>query len=207
MPRDRTLFDAIHAIGSSYVTRVREDGVFDVAEERLLSDEALAAGVVRDAIVRLGGQAAAPMNHPVRIVAVQVEPHPRRTRRDPKKQSDLLVIATDLLELPAELVALIYQHRYTVELFFRVLKQLLGLRHLISQREQGIDIQICCTLIVCLLIQLISGKRPNKAMRNIVGWYLVGLATEQDVIDFLNRPDNTGIKIRAKDELWKKLGY
>ena len=210
---DRTLFDDIHAIGSSYVTRVREDSVFDVTKERLLSDDALAAGVVRDAVVRLGGETAAPMNHPVRIVQVQVEPHPRRTRKAKggvqkgTRHTDLLAIATDLLELPAELVALIYQYRYTVELFFRALKQLLGLRHLISQREEGIDIQVYCTLIVCLLIQLISGKKPNKAMRNMVGWYLVGLATEQDLIAFVNRPDNTGIKKRAKDELWKKLGY
>jgi hypothetical protein len=60
--------------------------------------------------------------------------------------------------------------------FFRVLKQLLGLRHLLSQRAEGIDVQVYCTAIVCLL-------------------------------NHLNRPDNTGIKKRAKEELWKKLGY
>jgi hypothetical protein len=205
---DRTLFDAIHAVGSSYVTRVREDRVYEVIEERPLSDAALAAGVVRDAVVRLGGPDDAPMNHPVRVVAVQVEPHPRRTRRDPKKRSDLIVLCTDLpVELDAELVASIYRYRYTVELFFRVLKQLLGLRHLISQRPAGIDVQVYCTLIVCLLIQLISGKKPNKAMRNMAGWYLSGWATAQDLIAFLNRPDNTGVKLRAKEALWKKLGY
>ena len=116
-------------------------------------------------------------------------------------------VKTNLVELPAELVALIYRYRYTIELFFRIFKQLLGLRHLLSQREEGIDIQVYCTVIVCLLIQLISGKKPNKAMRNMVGWYLIGLATEQDLLSFLNRPDNTGVKLRAKEELWKKLGY
>jgi Transposase DDE domain len=209
---DRTLFDEIHAIGSSYVTRVREDSVFEVTQERLLSDQALKAGVVRDALVKLGTETAEPMNHTVRIVAVQVEPHPRQTRRTHNqarkgtRYSDLLVIATDLLDLDAELVALIYRYRYTVELFFGILKQLLGMRHLISQRQQGIDIQVYCALIVCLLIQLISGKKPNKAMRNIVGWYLVGLATPDDLITFINRPDNTGVKLRAKQALWKKLG-
>jgi len=88
-----------------------------------------------------------------------------------------------------------------------VLKQLLGLRHLLSQREEGIDVQVYCTLIVCVLIHLIDGrKRPNKAMRNMVGCYLLGLADEQDVIDFLNKPDNAGVKLRAKEEVWKKLG-
>lgn len=205
---DRKLFDDIHAAASSYVTRVRDDSVFDVVEERLLSDAALAAGVVRDAIVKPGGADAPPMNHGVRAIAVQVEPHPRRTRKDGgRKQSDLITLYTDLLDLPAELVALIYRYRYTVELFFRILKQLLGLRHLIGQREQAIDIQVYCALIVCLLIQSISGKKPNKAMRNIVGWYLVGLATVQDVAAFVDRPDNTGVKLRAKQALWKKLGY
>lgn len=180
--------------------------MFQVLDERLLSQEALDAGVVRDAIVSLSGAGRSPTNHTLRRVEVQVEPHPRRTRAG-RKQTDLIILYTNLLELPAELVALIYRCRYTIELFFRVFKQLLGLRHLLSQREEGIDIQVYCTVIVCLLIQLISGKKPNKAMRNMVGWYLIGLATEQDLVNFLNKPDNTGVKLRAKEELWKKLGY
>ena len=84
---------------------------------------------------------------------------------------------------------------------------MLGMRHLLSQREEGIDIQIYCTVISCLLIQIISGKKPNKSMRNIVGWYLLGIADAQDVINHLNKPDNRGVKNRARDERRKKLGY
>jgi hypothetical protein len=155
---------------------------------RPLSHEAIQAGVTLDAIVQLPGG-----KYPVRRVEVKVDPHPRRTRLG-VKQVDRIILATNLLDLPAELIALIYRYRYTVELFFRIFKQLLGMRHLLSQREQGLDIQIYCTLIVCILIQLISGRKPNKAMRNIVGWYLLGWADEQDVINFLNKPDNTGVK-------------
>jgi hypothetical protein len=203
---DRKLFDDIVHAKSSYVMRAAENSVFEVVEERVLSQEALDAGVVRDAVVVLNGAGTTPTDHPVRRVEVQVEPHPRRTR-DGTKQTDLIILYTDLTDLAAELIALIYRYRYTVELFFRIFKQLLGMRHLLSQREQGIDIQILCTLIVCVVIQLIGGRKPNKAMRNIVGWYLIGLADERDVIEFLNKPDNTGAKKRAKDELWKKLGY
>jgi Transposase DDE domain len=203
---DRRLFDDVVDAGSCYVFRAAENSVCDVVEERLLSPEALDAGVVRDAIVTLSGAGTTPTRHSVRRVEVQVEPHPRRTRKG-TRVTDLIILYTNLLDLPAELVALIYHYRYTVELFFRVFKQLLGMRHLLSQRGEGIDVQIYCAVIVCLLIQLISGKKPNKAMRNIVGWYLMGLAQAQDVIDFLNKPDNTGVKLRAKEELWKKLGY
>jgi hypothetical protein len=210
---DRTLFDDIVNAASSYVTRMREDSVFEVLEERLLTDQALGANVVRDAIVRLGGAEAAPMNHAVRIIAVQVEPHPRRTRRAQEggnkgtRYTDLLVIATSLIDLPAELVALIYCYRYSVELFFRFFKQLLGMRHLLSQRQEGVRIQVYCCVIVCMLISLQTGKRPGKLAVRMIGLYLMGVADEQDVIDHLNRPDNTGVKKRAKAELWKKLGF
>lgn len=200
---DRSLLDDIHNAKSVYVMRSGGRAVFEVTEERELSQEALDAGVVRDVLVRFTEQGT---NHVVRRVEVRVEPHPRRSRSG-VKQVDLLVLYTNLLDLPAELIALIYQHRYTVELFFRFFKQLLGMRHLLSEREEGIDIQVHCTVIVCLLIQLISGKRPNKATRNMIGCYLLGLASEQDVIDFLNKPDNTGVKVRAKEELFKKMGF
>jgi hypothetical protein len=204
----RYLLEGIVEKSSSYVVRTREDSVFEVVEERLLSQEALDAGVVRDAVVRPGQAEDPPMNHAVRVVMVQVQPHPRRCRTSPTgmRKSDVLVLMTNLLDLPAELIALIYQYRYSVELFFRFLKGLLGMRHLLSQRPQGVDIQVHCAVIACLLINLQTGKKPGKLMAGMIGWYLLGIATEQEVIDFLNRPDNTGVKTRAKDELWKKLG-
>lgn len=193
------VFDQIIDINSSFVARIRECSVFEDVQERELSQEALDAGVVRDALVQWRGQ------HPIRIVAVQVKPHPARGGGR-SKPSDLLLIATNMLDLPAELVALIYQQRYSVELFFRFFKRLLGLEHLISQRQEGIDIQVYCAVIVCLLINLITGRKPNKATRTMVGFYLMGLASQEELLAFLNKPDRTGEKKRAKDELWKKLG-
>ncbi len=205
---DAALFDAVVAAGSNFVFRTRADAVFDVVEERPLTDAALAVGVVRDAVVRLGPAPAAgrPDERPLRrLVAVQVEPHPRRTRKG-TKDVDLIPVVTDLLHVDADLVALVYEQRYTVELFFRFLKQLLGLRHLISQRREGLEVQVYCAVIVTLLLLLTTGRKPDRATTRMVGWYLLGVATEADLLAFLNRPDNTGVKKRAKDELWKKLG-
>jgi hypothetical protein len=211
---DRGLADGIVAAGSSYVFRIREDAVFSVLEERLLSQEALVANVVRDAVVRLGAADAGEMNHAVRLIELQIEPEKRRmrTKRNggasrQSRYTDRLLIITSLIDLPAELIALIYLYRYTVELFFRFFKQLLGMRHLLSQRQEGVEIQVYCCVIACMLINLQTGKKPNKAMVLMLGWYLLGVATEQDVMNHLNRPDNRGVKLRAKDELWKKLGY
>jgi hypothetical protein len=71
----------------------------------------------------------------------------------------------------------------------------------------GFFAQVHCTVIVCLLLCLITGKRPDKSNRNMIGWYLIGLASEAELLAHLNRPDNRGVKLRAKEELWKKLGY
>ncbi len=205
---ERMLFDDIVSAKSSYVCRMRENCVYDVQEERPISNEAAAAGVIGDQIVRWEHEDGRPMNHALRIVTVKVAPHPRRTRVGEKstRQSEVVVIATCLLDLPAELIALIYQCRYSVELFFRFFKHLLGMRHLLSQRQAGVEIQTYCAIIACLLISLWSGRKPNKAMMELINWYLLGLADEEDVLRELNKPDRRGIKLAAKEALWKKLG-
>ena len=114
--------------------------------------------------------------------------------------------ARQVLAEPPELIALIYRYRWTIELFFRLLKQILGCRHLLSQRPEGIDIQIYCAVIAAMLIHLQTGKKPNKAMVFMLGMYLAGIASEHEVLARLNRPDNTGVKLAAKAALWKKLG-
>jgi hypothetical protein len=208
-----TLFNQINAIGSSYVCRVKENSVFDeVLEERPPGREAQEAGVVRDAVVRMGDSAKpqARPDHSIRIVVIEAEVHAKRGGRRGKTAGPpchgRLVIATNLLHLPAEVVALLYRYRWTIEVFFRFFKQVLGCRHLLSQRAEGIQIQMYCAIIACMLINLWTGKRPGKHMVNMLAWYFMGVATDKEVEAFLRRPDNTGIKLRAKDELWKKLG-
>jgi uncharacterized membrane protein len=117
-----------------------------------------------------------------------------------------VVIATNLLDLAPELVALIYRYRYTVELFFRLFKHLLGMRHLLSQKKNGVEIQTYLAVIACLLIGLQTGRRPDKRTVEMLAWYLLGLATAADVKNHLGKPDNTGVKRRAKEDEWKKMG-
>jgi hypothetical protein len=50
-----------------------------VIEERPLTPEARAAGIVRDVRVNLGG--AQKLKHPVRRITLELEPHLRRTRK------------------------------------------------------------------------------------------------------------------------------
>jgi len=192
---------------------VKENSSFEVDEERLLSGEALGAGVVRDAVVRMGlsSKPRARPDHAVRLVVIEVEPHAKRGGRRGKTagpgNKGTVVLATNLLHVPAEVVALIYRYRYSIEIFFRFLKQVLGCRHLVSTRPEGVMTQMYCAVIACLLINLWTARKPTKRTVETLAYYFMGVATEAEVVAHLNRPDNTGVKLRAKEALWKKLGY
>lgn len=206
------LFNDIHAVGSGYVCRVRDNSVYEVLEDRPLSAAAKAACVLSDQVVNLGQVQSGRErpNHPLRLVLVQMTPHEKRSNRKGNTgagpSDGILRIATDQLDLPAEVVALLYQKRYEIELFFRFFKSLLGCRHLISSDPRGIRIQVYCAVIACLLLNLYTGRRPDKSTLSMAYWYISGIASEQEWLDHLNRPDHRGVKLRAKAELWKKLG-
>jgi hypothetical protein len=184
-----TLFNDIAAAGSSYVCRVKESSVFDVVEERLLSDDALGAGVVRDAVVHMGGGSKphARPDHPIRVVVIETTPHEKRGGRrgktaGPRAAGGTVVIATNLLHVPAEIIALIYRHRWSIEVFFRFFKQVLGCGHLLSQKPEGVMIQVYCAIIACMLINLWTGVKPTKRTVEMLAFYFAGLASDEEML-------------------------
>lgn len=180
------LFMDILRAESSFVCRVRDNTVFEVLEERELSREALEANLVRDAVVRFtGGQAVeAGLTRPMRLVEVECQPHRKcsgHTGRGGPEQGDTILIATDILEAPAETIALIFKHRWGIEIFFRFFKHVLGCRHLISHCRNGIEIQVYLGIIACLLIALWTGRKPTLRTYEMICYYFMGLATEEEL--------------------------
>ena len=57
-----------------------------------------------------------------------------------------------------------------------------------------------------MLLALWTGKKPDKATWRMVGWFLCGIADQEELLAHLNRPSNKGVKLAAKAALWKKLG-
>ena len=204
------LFNAIIAAGSDYVCRVKKNIGHEVIERRQPTTEAKEAGVVQDLIVRAGSAADQCAGHTSRLIELHVQVQPRGARGEGKPQlpprTEVLLVATNLLDVPAEVIALIYRYRWSIELFFRFFKQVLGCRHLISDDPDGITIQCYCAVIACMLLQLYSGKKPGKEMHRMIGFYLCGWASEQDVLDWANKPDNTGVKIAQREAYFKSIG-
>jgi len=170
------LFGDIIDADSSFVCRIRDDAVRDVIEERSVSEEAAAGGIKRDQVVRLGDwKPRKDLEHPVRVIEFQRP----RTRAD--EDPELMVLATDRMDLDAELVALAYRYRWSVELFFRWFKCILGCRNLISQSENGVTIQIYMGIIASLLVSIWTGRKPNKALLEMLCFYLMGMADEEEL--------------------------
>jgi hypothetical protein len=181
------LWNAINAADSSYVCRSSDRTLATVTHVNDLTDADRAANVISDEIVDLGWKAKhrTRPDHPVRLVCVAVKPHESSRGTLGPHCDGVLRLVTNRLDLPAELIAEIYRLRWIIEMFFRTFKQLLGCRHLFSCDHNGVEIQAYCAMIVCMLILLYTGEKPNRAMYQMVWYYLIGLASLKELEAFI----------------------
>jgi len=198
---DFDLFREIVEADSSFVIRMNANTVVETIEEIVVTPEAAAVGVRSDRIVRMGWKGSrAKFDHPVRFVEVHVPARsPRglaypvkkvsskKTFRRERGEAYTLLIATDRLDLPAEVIALIYQHRWKVELFFRLLKSVMGCRHLLSDSIEGVTIQVYCALIASLLLAEYTGVKPSKRLYELFALYLQGWVEDDELADRLTK--------------------
>jgi Transposase DDE domain len=122
-----TLFNRIVAAKSSYVCRVRDNSAYEVIEERPLSEAARAERVTQDVIVTMGesSRKEARPDHRLRLLTIQCKPHRKagRSQRYSRAGSTgpacdgVLRLVTNLLDVPAEVVALLYFYRWTIEMY------------------------------------------------------------------------------------------
>jgi hypothetical protein len=175
---------------SSFVCRIQDNYACEVIEEGPITADGEAAGVVRDRVVRLGSNGKSDeISGPVRVIEVKCRPHVKRmhTGRGGPEQSQTIAIATDLLDVEADVIALIFKHRWTIETFFCFYKHILGCRHLLSHNKNGIQLQTYSAIIACLLISLWTGRKPTLRTYEMLCWYFTGMADEDELIAHIER--------------------
>jgi Transposase DDE domain len=180
---DYALFRRILDAGSSFIGRVYDDVAFRIAEERPIAAEAKSAGVIRDVVVsKLGtDHHKDELHQAVRLVFVATG----KTR--PDGTAEVLILCTDRLDLAAELVALGYQFRWAVELFFRWLKCILGCRHLIFESPRGVALQVYVALIASVLVSLWTGHKPTKRTFEMLCFYFSGMASRDELLAHIEK--------------------
>lgn len=172
---DYRLFALMEQRGIAFVVRLRDEAVITVEEALPVGEAEARAGVLRSGWARLGC-AAQYRSARVRVVWVQT---PR----------EMLALVTNLApaELTAGEVALLYQERWRIELFFRWVKCLLGCRHWFAESPRGVAVQLYLALIAALLLQLYTGQRPNRRMMEAIQFYLLGVTTLDGLCAALER--------------------
>lgn len=179
---DYQLFQDIIDAKSSFIGRIRENAVWEVVEERPVSVKARAAGVRRDLIVWLGCEKSGKVfKQKLRVIEVVTG------KTSASGKPEVLLLATNQLDLEADLIALGYRFRWSVELFFRWLKRIVGLRHLIAESANGVRIQVYVAIIASLLLSLWVGKKPTKRSYEMFCLFFANWATEQELANHIEK--------------------
>lgn len=186
----KLLGDIINA-QSSFVIRLHDNADYVIREEKSLAESDIAAGIQKDLLVTLGCKSKQnDCPHPLRIIQVfhKGDENDHRPSRVSSKKTfrtkDVdytLLLATDRLDLPAEIIALLFTRRWQIELFFRWFKCVLGCNHLVALSQNGLTIQVYCALIAGMLITLWTGRKPTKRTFEMISLNFMGWASDEEL--------------------------
>ena len=170
-------------VKSTFVVRYKLAGSnapsLDEAVDCELSAEDIAAGVVSDRVgyfTSENARRAGLKGIKLREVIVEYE-----QGGEMKK----LRLITNLHHVSARTIALLYQQRWQVELFFRWFKCFGNFGHLISHSREGALAHLYVTIIGALLMYLHTGYRPSKYMFAMLGQVAAGGATLEEILPIL----------------------
>jgi hypothetical protein len=180
---DRNFVDFVflHAVldkHSDFVVRLKADTVFVPVQTRLLTEQDRAANILSDRIGHVPGCRSSPGfgQKLFREVIVWDEKNKKEVR-----------LLTTLLDLPASTIGQLYRYRWMIELFFRWLKCIAKMEHLISHNANGIAIQLYVAVIAVLLSYLRTGQRPGVYEFNCLCWVARGIMSVANMQEVLAR--------------------
>ena len=132
--------------GVFYVTRMNKNGKFTILNQRPL-EESCPTGVQLDADIALEYYC----------------PHTQTTKRTPARMiayidpasGKKLVFLTNLVNVSAMTVCMLYKNRWVIEPLFKQIKQNFELTYFLSESEEGIKTQIWVALILNLIFTVI----------------------------------------------------
>jgi hypothetical protein len=182
---DLGLLAQMEAEGCDFLVRLRQNTVTHWESTEALDAQDQAAGLVQAGMARLGSKKA---KGPWRVI-----------RLERPGQEPLLLVGSGCWDkLSAREIAEVYRHRWKIELFFRWLKCLVPCRHWLAESERGVTFQIYVTLVAALLLAETFGERPNRRMMELIQFFEMGYATEEELSEGLLRAER---EARRKREL------
>jgi len=171
------------AVKAHFVIRYKKAGgnspTLNTPVDRPLTAEDQAAGVISDRVGYFTSESAQREDISGLLLREVVIPY------EENGEAKALRLVTNLLDVSAATIALLYQHRWQVELFFRWLKSIGHFDRLISHSSQGVLTHLYVTIIAMLLVHLHTGLRPSKYMFALLGQVTAGAATLDEIMPIL----------------------
>jgi len=183
-----------------YVTRLKDNAIYDAREEFDIPDDA-DSGVLKDEEIVLFYGDNKQKQHRARRIAYWDSENAR-----------LFEFITNNFELPAEKIALIYKKRWQIELLFKQLKQNFPLKYFLGDNENAIEIQIWTAMLANLLITLVKSRvKRSWAFSNLVSIIRQQLMNYINIYYFLEDPEGSWrqiveeYKIRYQNSLFPEI--
>ena len=173
---DYRRFDHWTQIGVYVVTRMKDNALFEVVEEREVPKH---RNILKDQTIRLSGPGA----H---------DKCPHLLRRVEALREDtggLLVFITNHHGLGASTIAAIYKDRWQIEWFFKAIKQNLKIKPFVGTSAKAVKTQLWTALISMLLLRYLQlTSRFGWSLANRGALLRMNLFTHRDLTAWLDQP-------------------
>jgi hypothetical protein len=169
---DMDFISGVLEAGADLVVRMHGDTRFERLYSQPLDPEDKQAHVVSDAI---GTMKRIGTRHLREVIVT-----------DPRSGKSVRLL-TSLLEVPAKVIGKLYRHRWIIELFYRWLKCVAKVRHLISDSRNGVTLQFYAAMIAVLAGYIVTGTKPGLYEYNMLCGVMRGTTIEQGMLEVLAR--------------------
>lgn len=190
-------WESWHLQGINWVTRLNNVEVYEVLQNKEVSELEESRGVKQDQVILLGrGTNASTHRIRVRLVTYYDE--------DQKKEFEFL---TNNMRFNASTIASFYKSRWQIETFFRKFKQTSPVKYFLGDNENAVKIQLWVAFIKHLLLKIIKDKLKRKwSFANLSSMVRHHLMNYIRLIKFLNEPEKALIRhIKQQQNLQAEL--
>lgn len=184
---DFARFYAIHTAGAFFVTRTKKHTCI---ARRYSNSVDESTGVLTDQIVFFTGKPAT-KKYPDTL---------RRIKYRDAATGKIYVFLTNNLTVSASSIALLYKHRWQIELFFKWIKQHLKIKTFWGRSGNAVKTQICIALCAYLTVALLKKRLSiNRNLYEILQIASVSLFDKSPLNELFSRSEIATVTSRAEN--------
>ena len=196
-------FEKFNDRGISYVVPQKDNASYTSIKELDLLDTETA--ILKDEIIEV--------KYAIENETVQAKKQLqlRRIAYYSQKHSNTFIYWTNNLEFTATEIVAIYQNRWQIEKFFKKLKQNFPLQYFLGDNTNAIEIQIWCSLIGLILLQVLHTEQKStiafSILCSIVSIHLMNYTCITSIINKYKQKRQRIIKEKPPDITIKKVAH